>query len=119
MSRSTTAVVLSALVLPGAGHLYLKQAGRGMALIAVSLACLWIIIAQAMQQASAVLAQLESEGVVPDAGQLADLVSHASSHSESGSMTLATLVLIGCWLFGIIDAYRLGKRDAGGATQIR
>jgi hypothetical protein len=117
MSRSTTAVVLSALVLPGAGHLYLKQAGRGMALIAVSLACLWIIIAQAMQQASAVLAQLESEGVVPDAGQLADLVSHASNHSESGSTTLATLVLIGCWLFGIVDAYRLGRIEANGTTR--
>lgn len=119
MSRSTTAVVLSALILPGAGHLYLKQPGRGMALIAVSLTCLWIIIAQAMQQASAVLAQLETDGIVPDAGQLADLVSHASNHSESSNVMMATLALTGCWLFGIIDAYRLGKRDAGGATQIR
>lgn len=118
MSRSTTAVVLSALIFPGAGHIYLKQTGRGMALIAVSLMCLWAIIARAMQQASAVLAQLETDGVVPDAGQLADLVSHASNHSESGSAMMATLVLTGCWLFGIIDAYRLGRRDAGGAIQI-
>ncbi len=119
MSRSTTAVVLSALVLPGAGHLYLKQMGRGLALIAVSLTCLWVIVAQAMQQASAVLAQLETDGVVPDADQLADLVSRTSNHSESGSVMMATLALTACWLFGVIDAYRLGKRDAGGATQIR
>lgn len=117
MSRSTTAVVLSALVLPGAGHLYLKQPGRGLVLIAMSLVCLWIIVAQAMQQASAVLAQLETEGIVPDAGQVADLVSHASNHSESGSAMVATLVLAGCWLFGIVDAYRLGKNEANGGPQ--
>lgn len=117
MSRSTTAAVLSALILPGAGHIYLKQAGRGMALIAVSLACLWVIIAQAMQQASAVLAQLESEGVMPDAGQFAGMISRASNHPESGSAMVATLVLVGCWLFGVIDAYRLGQNEVNGATR--
>lgn len=117
MSRSTTATVLSALILPGAGHIYLKQAGRGMALIAVSLACLWVIIAQAVQQASAVLAQLESEGVMPDAGQFAEMVSRASNHPESGSAMVATLVLVGCWLFGAIDAYRLGQNEVNGATR--
>jgi len=54
MSRSTTAVLLSALVLPGAGHLYLKHYPRGLALIAISLMwislmCLWVFVDRAMQ----------------------------------------------------------------------
>ncbi len=108
MSRSTTAVLLSALVLPGAGHLYLKHFPRGIALIAISLACLWIIVKNAMQQASLVLDKIASEGIVPDASQLSDLV--AQSSNGSGSST-ATLVLAGCWLIGIVDAYRLGKKQ--------
>jgi hypothetical protein len=106
MSRSTTAVVLSALVLPGAGQFYLKHYWRGIALAGVSLACLWGILDGAMQQASAVLVKLESEGGALDAGQLSDLISQTSNSSGS---TTATLVLAGCWLIGIVDAYRLGK----------
>lgn len=110
MSRSTTAVVLSALVLPGAGHLYLKHSLRGITLIVISLACLWIFVDRAMQQASIVLERLESEGGALDAGQLSDLVTQTSNGSGS---TVATLVLAGCWLVGIADAYRLGKKLDG------
>jgi len=113
MSRSTTAVVLSALVLPGAGHLYLKHAWRGITLIVLSLACLWIFVDRAMQQASTVLERLESEGGALDAGQLSDLVTQTSNSSGSAAATVATLVLAGCWVFGIADAYRLGKKKDG------
>ena len=113
MSQSTTAVVLSALVLPGAGQIYLKRYQRGIALIGVSLVCLWFIVVQAMQQASAVLVQLESEGGVLDASQITDLVSQTSSGSGSAAVTVATVVLAVCWVAGIVDAYRLGnKKDA-------
>jgi hypothetical protein len=70
MSKSMTAVLLSALVLPGAGHLYLKHFPRGLALIAISLACLWVFVDKAMQQASTVLEKLESEGGALDAGHI-------------------------------------------------
>ncbi len=111
MSRSTNALLLSALVLPGAGHLYLKHYRRAAALIAVSLVCLGVVVAWATQQAFAVLAQLESAGGVPDAGQLADSVTRISSGTNSQAVTIATLVLAGCWLVGIADAYWLGKRQ--------
>ena len=109
MSRSTNAVLLSALVLPGAGHLYLRHFWRGMALIAISLACLWIFVDRVMRQASTVLEKLESEGGALDSGQLSDLVSQTSNTSGSTVVTVATLVLAGCWVVGVVDAYRLGK----------
>ncbi len=109
MSRSTKAVLLSALVLPGAGHFYLKHLGRGIALIGASLVCLWLIVEGAMQQASAVLAQLESGTVAPDVAQIANLVNQSANSSSGSAITVATWVLAGCWLVGILDAYRLGK----------
>ena len=115
MSRSATAVVLSALVLPGAGHLYLKHYRRGIAFIVVSLACLWILVDRVMQQASAVLEQLEAAGGAVDPGQLTDWAAQASSASGGTPATVASLVLAACWLVGIVDAYRLGKLDKGQA----
>jgi hypothetical protein len=117
MSRSTTAVVLSALVLPGAGHLYLKHYRRGIALIVASLACLWALVDRAMQQASAVLEKMASAEGVVDAGQLSDWVAQASSNSGTPTVTIATLLLAGCWLVGIVDAYRLGKINKGQARR--
>ena len=113
MSRSTNAVLLSALVLPGAGHLYLKHHLRGIALIVTSLVCLGISVDRAMQQASIVLERLASEGDAVDPGQLADLVAQASNGPGSHAVTVAMLGLAGCWVLGIVDAYRLGKDPQG------
>lgn len=111
MSRSTTAVLLSALVLPGAGHLYLKHYPRGLALIAISLACLWIFVDRAMQQASIVLDQVASEGGAVDVGQLSDLVTQTSNGAGSLVVTAASLVLAGCWVIGVVDAYRIARNQ--------
>ena len=113
MSRSTNAVLLSALVLPGAGHLYLKNYPRGIALIVASLACLGVLVERVMQQASIVLDKLASEGDAVDPGRLADLVAQASNDPGSLVVTVASLVLAGCWVIGIVDAYRLGKDQQG------
>ncbi|WP_018506577.1 DUF6677 family protein [Thiobacillus thioparus] len=111
MSRSTTAVLLSALVLPGAGHLYLKHYPRGIALIAISLACLWIFMDRAMQQASIVLDQVASEVGAVDVGQLSNLVTQTSNGPDSLVVTAASLVLAGCWVIGIVDAYRIARNQ--------
>ncbi|HYP69136.1 MAG TPA: hypothetical protein VEP67_12915 [Thiobacillaceae bacterium] len=110
MKRSTTAVLLSALVLPGAGHLYLRHFRRGIALMIISLVCLGIIGGSVMQQASAVLDRLGSEGGALDTGRISDLITQTSSSSGSATTKAATFLLAVCWLLGIVDAYQLGKR---------
>jgi Mn2+/Fe2+ NRAMP family transporter len=113
MSRSTKAVLLSALVLPGAGQLYLNQFTRGIALIALSLVCLGVIVSRAIGQASAVLTNLELDGGTSDASQISSLVNQASNGSDSSAVTLASLVLAAGWLAGIVDAYRVGRQQDG------
>ena len=107
MSRSKTAMLLSAFVMPGAGQLYLKRLLRGMVLIVASLVCLWIIGDSMMQQATTVLDQLQSGETALDVGHIAELVDKTPRSSASG---IAMWVLIGCWLVGMIDTYRLGKK---------
>ena len=100
-------MLLSALVMPGAGQIYLKRVLRGMVLIVVSLVCLWIIGSGMLQQASVVLDQLQSGQASLDAGHIAELVAQTPGSSASST---ATFVLIGCWLGGLIDTYWLGKK---------
>lgn len=111
MSRSTNAVLLSALVLPGVGHLYLKHYPRGIALIAISLACLWVFVDRAMLQASIVLDQVATEGGAVDVGRLSDLIAQTSNGPGSLVVTVASLVLAGCWVIGIVDAYRIARNQ--------
>ncbi len=109
MTRPTAAILLSVLVFPGAGHLYLKRYARGIVLIALSLVCRGFLANQMPQQASSVLAQLMSEGDVVDAGRLADLVAQTPSGSGSFAVTTASRVLAGCWVIAIVDACRIAR----------
>lgn len=118
MSRLTTAVVLSALVLPGAGQLYLKHTRRGLAFIGVSLVCLWFILTQVIQQASVVLVQLESQGGTLNPADIAGLMSQSQGGAGSTAASVAVWVLVVCWMAGIVDAHRLGKREASRAAAL-
>ena len=111
MSRSTTAVLLSALVLPGAGHLYLKHYPRGLALIAISLACLWVFVDRTLQLASSVLDRVVSAGGALDVGQLANLVTQTANGPGSLVVMAASLALAGCWVIGVVDAYRIARKQ--------
>ena len=110
MSKSIKAVLWSALVFPGAGHVFLKRYGRGIGLIAVSAICLFILISKATEQAMVVLDKIEADGGAVDPSRISELVSQASTPAASQMLTIATTVLIVCWVIGVVDSYRLGKR---------
>ena len=108
MSRSSTAMLLSAFVMPGAGQLYLKRVLRGMVLVVVSLVCLWIISESVLHQATTVLDQLQSGDQTLDPNHITGLVAQTRGSAESD---IATYVLLGCWLGGMIDTYWISKKD--------
>lgn len=110
MSKSIKAALWSGLVFPGAGHLFLKCYGRGIGLIAVSAICLFIIVSKATEQALAVLEKIEAEGGMVDPNRIAELAFQASALAGTPTLTIATMVLIVCWIVGVADAYRLGRR---------
>lgn len=110
MSRALKASLLSALVLPGAGHLYLRRYLRGLVLAALALAALWFVLAETLAVANDILAEAE-RGAATDVTALADLIGERAAHAESAGVGRATLFLGVIWVVGIVDAYRLGRRD--------
>jgi len=112
------AALLSGLVFPGLGQLVLKHHKRGMALMLVVLACLMAIVIKGVQQSLAILEKIASEGGVIDMRTVSSAASQASTTSSSLIFNLGLLLIIICWMIGVVDAYRIGKKKdiAEGST---
>ncbi len=116
MRKSTKSALLSALVFHGSGHLYLRSYTRGLLLIVISAAALTDFIRRAWQAVELIRSQLideiNSSGVI----DLEVLITHATKavdQIDHQPFTIATLILLACWLIGIIDSHRLGEKLEG------
>ena len=108
MKKSIKAALLSALVFPGAGHIYLKKYKSSVILIGASLFGLYYIISNVVEKSLQIVEKIQS-GVVPlNATTVSELLSKQTSGAEAQLLDVATVVIIVCWLVGIIDSYRVG-----------
>jgi len=121
MKRSTKAVLLSALVFPGVGHLYLKRWAVGIVLLGVAAYAVYSIVSVTMSIAMDVAQKIDSSGLAPDVATITDLVTQQLSDKEQAT-DMAAMAFAACWLMGVIGSYIHGRTqdqlDARpGATQ--
>ncbi|MGB7931468.1 MAG: DUF5683 domain-containing protein [Gammaproteobacteria bacterium] len=117
MKNSMKGALLSGLVFPGLGQIALKRYWRGFALLLAVMAGLYIMIATAMQQAYAILDSIEAEGGMPDSDTISKAAAQAAAASDSPMITAVSVLILVCWIVGIIDAWRIGKqKDLEGKT---
>jgi len=109
MSQSVKAALLSALVFPGAGHIYLKKYITGAILACTALAALYLIAADILERALAIVEKIERGEVSPDVAAIAELLSRQPMGNESPLLDAALPVLVICWVIGIADSYRRGR----------
>jgi TM2 domain-containing membrane protein YozV len=110
VKNSLKGALLSGLVFPGLGQLVLKRYGRGVALMLIVMAGLFVIIRITVRQAYAVLEKINAAGGAADTETITRAAAQAATPHDTLIINLVTLLLIVCWLAGIIDAYRIGKR---------
>ena len=107
MSRSVKAVLLSGLVFPGLGQIYLKRNRRGIAIILLTISLLGFLIGMVI---TAVLQNVEKlQGRGPIDASDASALAASLSVAHSPYYNFALFAIICCWLFAVIDAYRAGK----------
>ena len=109
MSRSAKAMLLSALLFPGAGHFYLKHYPRAIALLLVSFIALWTLVSNILIKAKSILSQIQSQDLNLDMGQITEISATAAELSNDLTTSIALYTLLICWILAIIDCYRLGK----------
>jgi len=109
MKKSAKAALLSGLVFPGVGHLYLGSRLRGLPLLAAALAALSVIVTIAYRNAQLIVDRILSGDVPMETGAVAQAISETTSAADSLANSIAVVVLVACWLAGIVDSYRLGQ----------
>lgn len=109
MRPSTKAALLSGLVFPGIGQMYLKRLGRGIAILVCVLAGIGTIVWVAAAKALAILEQIERQSGRIDMETVSQLAL-TSSVEVSPYYDLVLVFVVCCWLFSIVDAYRVGRR---------
>jgi hypothetical protein len=111
MKRASKAALLSGLIFPGVGHMVLKQYLRGSVLMLSALVASSIIIRSVLDRALTIVDRINSGDIPADTGAIADMVASSTSGVQSFTDNAALIVLVACWLIGIIDSYRLGVAE--------
>jgi len=108
MKKSLKAALLSALVFPGVGHIFLKLYLRGTFLILAALAAFSVFATSIIHQALSIIDSINRGEIPAQAGAVAELLSNSASGASGLMENSAVIVLGACWLIGVIDSYRLG-----------
>ena len=110
MKKTTTAILLSALVIPGAGHLYLKNKLSGFVLMSITIAALYVLVMTIIEKATLITDKILNGNIQPDITAITELVRSELSNADTAAANVATIVFAVVWLIGIADSYRLGKK---------
>jgi len=108
--RSLNAVLLSALVFPGAGQLYLKRALRGLLFAAPAALSLLLLGQHLYAIAMLIVEQIESGALAAEPQAILDAIAAATATGNAWLADLAQYLFLACWLLSIWDAYRIGKK---------
>jgi hypothetical protein len=110
MNNSLKGAFLSGLIFPGLGQVILKHYKRGAVLMLTVLVSLSVIVMKAVQQAFAILEKIVSEGEAISMSTISNAATQAATTSRSLIFNLVLLLIIFCWIIGVVDAYRIGKK---------
>jgi len=114
MNNSLKGALLSGLIFPGLGQVVLKHYKRGAVIMLTVLVCLSVVVVKAVQHALAILEKIELEGGAISMSTISNAATQASTNSGSLTFNLLLLLIIVCWIIGVVDAYRIGrKKDIG------
>lgn len=108
VKNSMKAALLSCLVFPGAGHVYLKRLTLGLLLSVGSAVALYFVVSNAVQAALEVAEQIQEPGAPLGVDAILELVSQQSRRAEESSR-VAIIALFVLWFIGIFDSYRVGR----------
>ena len=107
MKRSTKAALISGLVFPGLGHIFLRRYVVGLVLFCLAGGSIYIIAKTVIDTALDVAGEIESGSMAIDLSSISQLVAQRSQQAEQ-STNGAAWVLMASWVIGIIDSYRVG-----------
>ncbi|MDF2177156.1 hypothetical protein P2G88_02715 [Aliiglaciecola sp. CAU 1673] len=111
MTKTTKAVLLSALLLPGSGQLLLKRYFTGVAFIVIALFSVTVVLSAALEQAQEIANQILQGKIAPDSAAIAEALAQQSQQADSTMLQLCTYLLIANWAISILHALWIGYKS--------
>ena len=115
MDRSAKAALLSGLVFPGVGQLFLKRPLRALVFLAPALIAAVYFSSAVLEPVFAIANDITSGAMAFDPFLIQQRVEQ--SRIDSGAMNIAALVMILAWGASIIDAWMVGRASAAPAAE--
>ena len=111
MKERTKAVVISALVFPGAGHLVLGAFKRGTLFILLTLVCVILLMRVIIPVAIGIVADVANPGATPDVFTVNTLLRERLQDEGGRQFTAPLIALIVVWLVAALDVMQLGRQQ--------
>ena len=110
MKVSTKAALLSALVLPGLGHIFLKQYIRGVVLASLALGAAYYLVSMAIDRATKIVEKILVGEVPLTVAAITELVSLQSVNENLHLLNYVSTGFAVCWVFAVVDSWRAGEQ---------
>jgi hypothetical protein len=111
METATKAALFSALLFPGWGQIYLRRYKRGIVIILPVLAGMLSICWDVVQAAISILKAAPFKKGTVDISAVIKLSLDSVKALDSIYFSLILLLVVLLWMFSIVDAYQLGKKQ--------
>ncbi len=112
MDRSVKAALLSALVFPGVGQLFLKRPGRALVFLLPALAAGAYFASSVMGPVMAMALEISSGQMPFDPWLIQARIEQ--TRTDTSLMNGAALVLVVSWLASTLDAWLVGRAPGAG-----
>ena len=110
MKRSIKAALISGLVFPGLGHIYLKKYLVGAVLLFVAGVSVYSVSVTAIDTALSVTNEIEAGKVAINEDAIARLIEQKSQGSARLT-NLSIVVFMLSWVVSVADSYRVGRSE--------
>lgn len=111
MKKSVKAALLSAFVYPGMGHFYLKKHAMFAVFACAFSVPLYFIISEIMAKAENIVEQINNGEIPLDIAAISQSLSSSAVGVDAQELNIKMYVLIIIWAIGILDSYRLGRKN--------
>ncbi len=109
MKNSLKGAFWSGLIFPGLGQIILKHYKRGAVIMLTVLVGMSVFIVKTVQHALDILEKIQLQGGAISMSTISNAATQASATSGNLTFNIVLLMVILCWIVGVVDAYRIGK----------
>jgi hypothetical protein len=111
MQRSTKAALLSGLVFPGVGQIYLKRHLRACLFLVPALAAVLYFSGEVLEPVLTIAREIERGAMAFDPLAIEERL-RQNGQAASPAINLAALVMLVAWIGSIVDAWLAGKQSS-------